>query len=116
MTDGVILTHFTDAKSYDVLNIYLESLDSTYWHVFLNVGGFDRCNNLFLWRSYYKIYKATCIFWQMVMYNVSVAIEQRFNVLQLVCREIILDICGCKLDNIFVVIDENGEIGMWWYW
>lgn len=40
-----------------------------------------------------------------MLYSVSVAIGQSFNVLQLMCcREINLDICGCMLDNIFIVV------------
>lgn len=42
-----------------------------------------------------------------MLYRVSIAIGQRFNVLQLMrCREINLDICGCMLDNIFVVVTD----------
>lgn len=37
--------------------------------------------------------------------GVSIAIEQSVNVLQLMCwRDIILDICGCMLDNVFIAV------------
>lgn len=50
------------------------------------------------------------------LYGVSIAIGQSLKVLQLMCwREIILDICGCMLDNILINTLIDWEIAMWWY-